>query len=219
MRLDGGPLHVPLGVADLTLDPIGLDLRRAHALVVGPPLSGRSSTLAHVASRLSGAGPALVGLGGLTSPLADAGWWYAAGFGRAAQAEALAAAADLVSGYEGDEVRVVLVLDGAEDVESVENNPRLDALLRSDAVRVVAVVEPATLTRAFSGWLGDLRRNRSVLVLQPGAEADVEAVAGVKASLRPGQDFPPGRGVLVARGRPHLVQVACPRSKAATSAP
>ena len=93
-------------------------------------------------------------------------------------------------------MRVVLVLDGAEDVESVENNPRLDALLRSDAVRVVAVVEPATLTRAFSGWLGDLRRNRSVLVLQPGAEADVEAVAGVKASLRPGQDFPPGRGVL-----------------------
>jgi S-DNA-T family DNA segregation ATPase FtsK/SpoIIIE len=212
-----GPLHVPLGLADLTLEPVGLDLRRANAIVVGPPLSGRSTALAQVAvglrtalDRQGGDGPLLVGLGALTSPLADAVAWDAAGFGRSAQADALHKASELVSGYEGDDVRVVLFLDAAEDVESIEHNPKLDALLRSDAVRVVAVMEAATLSRAFSGWLGDLKRNRSVLVLQPGGEGDVEAVAGVKPGLRPGQDLPPGRGVLVTRGRASLVQVATP---------
>lgn len=217
VELPGGPLHLPLGLADLSLDPVGLDLRRANAVVVGPPLSGRSTALAQVATALrarfegrGGEGPLLVGLGALTSPLAELDLWDAAGFGRSAQADALAKASELVSGYEGAEVRVVLLLDAAEDVESVEHNPKLDALLRSDAVRVVAVVEAATLSRAFSGWLGELRRNRSVLVLQPAGEADVEAVAGVKPGLRPGQDLPPGRGVLVTRGRATLVQVADP---------
>lgn len=204
------PLRCPLGLADLSLDVVEVDLSRQSLVVLGPPGSGRSAALVRVAKSLaaSATGPRLVGVGGLTSPLAALDLWHAAGFGRAKQPGALDEAAAVVEGYEGDEVKVVVVMDSVEDLDSMENNPRLDGLLRSDAVRVAAVVEPATLGRAYSGWMAELKRNRAVLVLQPGGPDDVEAVAGVKPSLRPGQTFPPGRGVLVDHGRPLLVQVA-----------
>jgi hypothetical protein len=90
----------------------------------------------------------------------------------------------------------------------MELGPRLEALVRSDAVRVIAVAEPVTLDRAYSGWVAELKRNRASLVLHPGASSDVEAITGTKAPLRPGQPFVPGRGVLVDHGRPTLLQVA-----------
>jgi len=93
-------------------------------------------------------------------------------------------------------------------VEAMELSSRLEALVRSDAVRVVAVADPVTLDRAYSGWVAELKRNRASLVLQPGASTEVEAITGTKAPLRPGQAFAAGRGVLVDHGRPTLIQVA-----------
>jgi hypothetical protein len=75
----------------------------------------------------------------------------------------------------------------------------------------VAVVEPTTLDRAYSGWVSDLKRNRATLVLQPASSAEVEALTGARTALRPGQAFPPGRGLLVDRGRPVLLQTAYAR--------
>jgi S-DNA-T family DNA segregation ATPase FtsK/SpoIIIE len=211
----GPPLRPHLGVADLSLEPVHVELGRQHLVVVGPPLSGRSAALATVAAGVAGARggprPRLVGVGGAASPLAGMGLWDAAGFGRAAAAEVLAGAAAEVAGAAGDrggEVRLVLVVDAAEDVESPGNGPWLEALVRSDAVRVVAVIEPATLARAYSGWTAELRANRSSLVLQPASAGEVEALAGSKPVLRPGQPFPAGRGVLVDRRSSRLVQVA-----------
>jgi hypothetical protein len=83
----------------------------------------------------------------------------------------------------------------------------LEPLVRSDAVRVVAACDPGTLERAFSGWMTQLKRNRTVLVLQPGSVGDVEEQTRARPSLRPGQEFPPGRGVMVSRGQAILVQV------------
>ena len=79
--------------------------------------------------------------------------------------------------------------------------------MRTDALRVVVACEPTTIAKAYSGWLSTLRRNRSALVLQPESRNDVESAVGVKPSLRPGQAFPPGRGVLVANRQWALVQV------------
>ncbi len=44
-------------------------------------------------------------------------------------------------------------------------------------------------------------------MLQPESRQDVEAAIGVKPALRPGQPFPPGRGIFVANRRWSLVQV------------
>ena len=83
----------------------------------------------------------------------------------------------------------------------------LEPLVRSDAVRVVAACDHTTLERAYSGWMTELKRSRAVLILQPASSSEVEDQTRVKPALRPGQDFPPGRGVLVDRGRARLLQV------------
>ena len=204
-----GGLRVGLGLADLTLATVTVDLGRQNFVVLGPPLSGRSSALAAVATALAGgpAAPQLIGLGGLTSPLAQLDCWDVAGFGRSKHLSALAAAAATVEGDEGDEVKLVVVIDSAEDFESMEYGMTLEPLVRSDAVRVVATAEVSTLERAYSGWMAELKRNRAVLMLQPESAGDVESVTRARPALRPGQPFPPGRGVLVDHGTAVLVQV------------
>jgi DNA segregation ATPase FtsK/SpoIIIE, S-DNA-T family len=207
----GESLRPVLGGADLTLAPVPVDLRRANLLVVGPPLSGRSTALATVAAGVAACRPPgllLVGLGATTSPLASLDLWDVAGFGRSRLRSAVDEALGAAEGHDDGEVRVVVFLDGAEDIEAAGAPPGLDPLLGADVVRTVAVVEPGTLARAFSGWLAKLKQNRSVLQLQPSSAADVEAVAGRRVALRPDQPFPPGRGVLVDRTAATLIQVA-----------
>jgi S-DNA-T family DNA segregation ATPase FtsK/SpoIIIE len=207
-----GPLQPVAGVADLTLEPVLIDLRRDNCLITGGPASGRSTLAGGIAAALAAdpAGPCVVGLGGAASPLAGLDCWDIAGFGRATHAAALDKVVDLVAGDEGTTVRAVVVMDAVEDLEAMELTPRLDELLRSDVARVVAVAEVSTLGRAYSGWLSELRRVRTVAVLQPGSPADVETAAGVMPALRPGQSFPPGRGVLVVRRVAKLVQFGVP---------
>jgi len=218
--VEPGNLKVGVGVADLTLEVVTVDLGRQNLVILGPPLSGRSNGVAAVAvalatrrsipsASLAGRGepPLLVGLGALTSPLAALGCWTLAGFGRSQHSPALIEAARLVEGYEGDDVKLVLCIDSLEDFEAPEHGRLLEVLVRSDAVRVVASGEAATLERSYSGWTADLKRNRAVLVLQPESAADVEAVSRVRPALRPGQLFPPGRAVLVDRGVATLIQV------------
>jgi S-DNA-T family DNA segregation ATPase FtsK/SpoIIIE len=209
-KMRTGPLQVPLGIADLTLETVQVDLSRQNLVVLGPPMSGRSTALGAVAWALAEeqGDIALVGLGGLTSPLGDLTCWDIAGFGRSRHQAVLDEAAAQIEGDEGDEVKLVLVLDSVEDLEAMEYSMRLEQLVRSDAVRVVATAETVTLERAYSGWTAELKRNRAVLMLQPESVADVEAVTRAKPSLRPGQQFPAGRGVLVDHGRPTLIQVA-----------
>jgi DNA segregation ATPase FtsK/SpoIIIE, S-DNA-T family len=209
---EGEPLHFALGRADLTLETVEVDLTSANFVVTGPPLSGRSTALrAAVAGLRAGTpGVRLVGVGSLTSPLAQEGFWDLAGFGRAQQSTALAKAAELVGGYEGAEARVVLVIDSVEDVDAMELNVHLEPLVRSDAVRVLAACDTGTLERAYSGCMTQLKRNRTVLVLQPASVADIEEQTRARPSLRPGQEFPPGRGVVVSRGQATLVQVGYP---------
>jgi S-DNA-T family DNA segregation ATPase FtsK/SpoIIIE len=208
-----------LGVADLTGRSVGVDLRRTDLVVVGPPLSGRSTALATLALGLASAAvtdgprPRLVGLGAASSPLADLGVWDVAGFGRGRLEAALddaAAAVEVIDGEDGRGVRAVVVIDAVEDLEQPDVAAALDVLVGSDAVRTIAVVEPATLARSFSGWIARLKTNRAMLQLQPASAVDVEAVCGRRVPLRPDQPFPPGRGVLVDRLGATLVHVARP---------
>jgi DNA segregation ATPase FtsK/SpoIIIE, S-DNA-T family len=205
-------LQPVIGVVDLTLAPVRVDLTRTNLVITGPPLSGRSTAAAAVAAGLAGTpdAPVLVGLGAMGSPLADFDGLAIRGFGRAAVGPALDEATALVAGDDRTDVRVVLFVDAVEDLESAELAARLEQLVRHDAVRVVAVVDAATLSRTFSGWVAELKNNRSVLLLQPASVSDIESFTGRRVPLRPEQPFPPGRGVLVDRRAAVLVQVAVP---------
>jgi len=206
----GGFLTAPLGLVDLSLDTALADLSRQNLVVAGPPLSGKSTALETVALGLresSGAGLRLVALGTAASPLAGLDVWDDAAFARAGLAGVVERLADDLADDEGVEARVVLFVDAAEDVEGNDVLRTLEALTKSDALRLAVACEPATVAKAYSGWMAALRRNRSALVLQPESKVDVETTVGVKPDLRPGQPFPPGRGVYVANRRWQLVQV------------
>src|SRR5690606_31699552 len=182
----GEDLRPVLGLADLALAPAPVDLRRSNLIVVGPPRSGRSPVLATIARGLGlpegppggdrGARPLLVALGAASSPLADLVGWDVAGFGRGRLKVALDEAVAALAGRDGPEVAAGVLLDAAEDLEVPDLAARRDALVGSEAVRAVAVVEPATLARSFSGWVAQLKTNRAVLHLQPASALEVEAV-------------------------------------------
>lgn len=204
-----GPVRFLLGVADLTLETVQIDLANQNLVVTGPPLSGKSTALETAVEglRAGTAGVRFAGIGGLTSPLATSSVWDIAGFGRARHVPALQDAVDLLAGDEGDQVKLILVVDSLEDFEGMEYNPLLEAIVRSDAVRVLAACDAATLERAYAGWMTDLERNRVLLVLRPGSPTEIEDQSRSRLVVRPGQQFPPGRGVLVGRGRSTLIQV------------
>ena len=109
-----------------------------------------------------------------------------------------------------DLMTTMLIAQGAEVTRAAR---------AEDAVRTIAVVEPATLARSFSGWIAQLKTNRAMLQLQPASAMDVEAVCGRRVPLRPDQPFPPGRGVLVDRVGATLVQVARPGAGSLGSPP
>jgi S-DNA-T family DNA segregation ATPase FtsK/SpoIIIE len=203
------PLTAPLGLVDLSLDTALVDLSRQNLVVTGPPLSGKSTALetVGVGLRHSSPGVRLVALGTAASPLAALDVWDDAAFARAGLAGVVERLADDLADDEGVEARVALFVDAAEDVEGNDVLRTLEALTRRDAVRLVVACEPTTLSKAYSGWLAALRRNRSALVLQPESKVDVDTTVGIKPDLRPGQAFPAGRGVYVANRRWQLVQV------------
>jgi S-DNA-T family DNA segregation ATPase FtsK/SpoIIIE len=204
------PVTAPLGVADLSLSVVEVDLSRQNFVVTGPPMSGRSTALAAVARGLrasSGDSLRLVGLGGAASPLAALDLWDDAAFSRAGQLGVVERLADDLDDDGPVDARVVLFVDGVEDVEGNDVMRYLEAVVRCDCVRLAAACEPTTLAKAYSGWVSALRRNRSALVLQPESKAEVDGVVGIKPDLRPDQPFPAGRGVFVANRQWMLVQV------------
>ena len=189
----GAALTAPLGVVDLTLAPVHVDLRRQNFVVLGPPMSGRSSALATVAAGLrasSGDDLRLVAIGSASSPLQNLDIWDDAAFSRATHARAGEA-----------------LWESVADDEDYDVERPLEQLAKRECVRLVVACEPTTLTKAYSGWLSTLRRNRSALMLQPETRSDVETALDVRPALRPGQAFPPGRGILVANRAWSMVQV------------
>ena len=205
-----GPLRVPLAVADLTLDTVEVDLVRGHFVVSGPPQSGKSVALAVLAEGLRrDERVQLMAVGAITSPLAELALWDEVAFERRKQSVLFEELGARLETLEGGEVQVVLFVDEAADLDDGAAR-LLEPLARLDALRLAVAVDPAALARGFSGWLGAIRRSRRLLLLQPESRGEVEQLAGVKARFRPGQLFPPGRGVFVADRSWALVQVGLP---------
>jgi hypothetical protein len=173
-------------------------------------MSGRSSALATVAAGLrasSGDDLRLVALGSASSPLQALDVWDDSAFSRSGHARVADALWELLADDEGVDARAVLFVDGAEEIDDYDVERPLEQLAKRESVRLVVACEPTTLSKAYSGWLSTLRRNRSAVFLQPQTRTDVESVFEVRPALRPGQEFPPGRGIFVANRGWSLVQV------------
>ena len=209
-------------LGDLGLAPVGFALHDGeHALVLGPPGSGRTSALAAIGAA---AGP-------LAAVVADEPTDLSRRLGLApvpvAEVEGLALAAEverLGSGRRarrgepedrhdcpedvvplGPPRRVLLVddADRAADPDGALGRIAADAAVR---LHIVAAVRPDRLRSAYGGWLSELRASRSGVLFRPGpVDGDL-----LGATLPARLDLPAvaGRGVVVSAGTAAVAQIA-----------
>jgi S-DNA-T family DNA segregation ATPase FtsK/SpoIIIE len=212
-RRPAGPGVTTVGVGGDDLGPVDLDLLDIGPgwAVIGPPRSGRSTALAGVVEALAGRPGGELPVVVLTprpSPLR----------GLAGEAGVLA----VLSGPEIDaelpglldelgEGPLALVVDDAELVVDGAAVRELDRFLRGARDRGRSLLVGATtddvLASRYRGWLADVRRSRSGLLLRPAGPADGD-VFDLRLPRGLGAGWPVGRGVLVTRGRTQSVQVA-----------
>lgn len=172
-------------------------------LVVGPPGSGRSTTLCTVAAGLARLGVPTVAVALRRSPLRDV-----AGLAGCARS---AADGELLEHLPPG---TALLVDDAELVLDTALAPALDRAVAAAADTggpVFAAGSTATLLTAFRGFTVDLGRAGRAVVLSPAAPGDGE-VAGMRlpaTSCRPG-GAPPGRELLLGSGPPLPVQLVMP---------
>ena len=200
------------GVADISLAPAAVDLAWSHAAVIGPPRSGRSTALVALTRGVQQA--AALGepyvIGPASSPLSALGLpGSCSAFGNVDDVGALLERAANLASLAPSEDRLVLVVDDLDAFDHPALAPAWERLVGADAIRMVAAIE----TRAMVGYttnaaLSELRRSRTMLVLQPDDPGDFLQLTGVRLPHRSGLAMVPGRGVLLADRRPAIVQVA-----------
>ncbi|HKY16440.1 MAG TPA: FtsK/SpoIIIE domain-containing protein [Microthrixaceae bacterium] len=204
-------LEVVLGIADLTLDPVTIDLSHSHAVIAGLPRSGRSTAAALVAAGLLADGIEVWAVGPAGSPLASVAGLGRAAFGRTDTiAPVLDELATVSESLPGPRPRV-LVVDDLDALEDTSLTGLWERLVRVDDLRIVATIESRSLGGfSMNAMLNEVRKARRALHLQPDDAVEFFQTTGVKAPIRPGTPMPPGRGVLVVDRRPTMVQVGLP---------
>lgn len=205
-------IAVRFALGDLGLAPVGFALHDGeHALVLGPPGSGRTSALAAIGAA---AGP-------LAVVVADEPTDLCRRLGLdpvpVAEVERLVTRR-VVRGEPGDRHdcpegseppspgrRVLLVddADRATDPDGALGRIAADAATR---LHIVAAVRPDRLRSAYGGWLSELRASRSGVLFRPGpVDGDL-----LGATLPARLDLPAvaGRGVVVSAGAAAVAQIA-----------
>lgn len=198
----GPNLHIPFGLDDRTRSVAALTLRPGeHALIAGPPGSGRTAALSTLAVQLRRSDPDLV-LVAVTPSGADA-------LSELDVVDASGTATDLEHVLRraiGDDRRWVILVD---DADRIQNSPALEELVTASrpGLHVLAAVRSASVRSMYSHWTRHVRASGIGVILQPDNGADGELL-GVR--LPRGERLPelPGRGYRVAAGLANVVQVA-----------
>ena len=201
-----------VGISSTTLRPVGFSLRGPH-MVLGPSGSGRTTTVQTMVQAALRARPGLKAW--LFSPRTSAltrapGLWSGVAIG----AEACEVAAERLraqvvdAGEDGPSMLVVV-----ERAQDLDNSGCEDAI--ADLVREAVGAEQVVIAEADSGFFnssyglaGGFRGGRSGISLQPNGD-DSQAFSVDYRGVSTDQMLE-GRGYLVARGTPELIQVAVP---------
>ncbi|MDX6199113.1 MAG: segregation ATPase FtsK/SpoIIIE, family [Actinomycetota bacterium] len=189
---------VVLGVGGDELEPVTVDLSDSGFVVSGPPRSGRSTALMTIGRQLVAAGSRVVAVAPRQSPLRDLPTCHT----------------DREASYDLEALLAeppdALLID---DAELLVDSPL--AYLLEKAVRemrdtgtiVVAAGTTDELVTGYRGFVVELRRSKSGLLLSPQSAADGDLL-GVRLSRSVGGPIHPGRGLLCSRGTTTPLQVA-----------
>lgn len=196
--------EAPIGLSGISFRPAVLDLSEQRAfMVAGPDRSGRSTALVTIADAVRSAGGEHLLVAPRRSPLRELDHWTATAFDLGAAGEVLARAA-------GSPGPLVLVIDDGDELVDTPHDPTLVDLVRRTRdyeMILLAAVRTHVAHRVFGGWVGDLRKVRHGLLLQPDVDSDGD-LFGVRLPRKANRRFPPGRGYLVGRGPLDFIQVA-----------
>jgi S-DNA-T family DNA segregation ATPase FtsK/SpoIIIE len=200
------PLFVPLGIGDDSLEPAGFELFEGdHALISGPPRTGRTTALLVVAEVVSRLYPELdlVGVAVRRSALRDC-----AALARLVSTPA--ELADLATELRASEKTTVLLIDDADTVDDPAR--ALSDLFAAPLSNLHAIVAGRNdAMRTLGHWSVGVRRSRTGLLLQPELQVD-GTLLGVTLPRRPAPPVRPGCGYRVDPGGFELLQVAQPES-------
>ncbi|MGH8901711.1 MAG: FtsK/SpoIIIE domain-containing protein [Egibacteraceae bacterium] len=203
-RLETGRVELAVGIADADLGPAVLVLRSTdHALVAGPPYSGKSSALMLVASLLRAADPGfvLIGVCDERSPLWPLQALDAAG--------PLPDLAHVLRAGLADARRWFVLVDDAPLID--DEDGVLAAVLRPGrpGLHVIAAGRTDDLRGGYGHWTRHVRQARTGILLQPDLAADGE-ILGVRLPRRVSVPLVAGRGFVVNAADPSLAQIALP---------
>jgi S-DNA-T family DNA segregation ATPase FtsK/SpoIIIE len=142
--------------------------------------------------------------------LASLGIWTSVGLGVEASVELTKKiAARVREGPPAAGAGLVLLLDGAEDFNERGSMPDLDWLAgpgREHGVRLVVAVNNQAAPMIRQPWMTQVKNQLQGLLLNPDPTMD-GLLLGVRLPPRKAGPMPPGRGYLVSRGSPELIQV------------
>jgi S-DNA-T family DNA segregation ATPase FtsK/SpoIIIE len=190
--------QVVVGVGGDELEALTVDLQEDGFVIAGPARSGRSAALLTLAEQLRSGGAHVVAVAPRPSPLRSLPGCHT----------------DREASYDLERVLAArpdaLLLD---DAELLVDSPLAHLLeravreMRDSGTTVVAAGTTDDLVTGYRGFVVDLRRARSGLLLSPQSAADGDLL-GVRLSRAIGGDVHPGRGLLCLRGVATPVQVA-----------
>jgi len=206
------PLLGLLGLGGDDAGPLTVDFagRSPVFLVCGPPGTGRSTVLLTLAVSLMASGTRIVALTPRVSPLrrlAEYSW-------NRVLTDPNPSAADLEAALEEVGTPCVVLVDDADLLAQV---PAADAVLRrvvatgkDRGLGLAAAATPETFVQAMVGWIGDARRLRQGVLLNPQSAAEGDVIG---ARLPPNQlrrPARPGRGYTADPASGGLLQIALP---------
>lgn len=190
---------LPIGIADDTLAPAGWTFRADdHALVVGPPGSGRSSTLRALAAIIDAAGDTeLLTVEGRAGRRGSDPW------DRALVAVQEVAARAVARGNR----RLVVLIDDADRLPDHGHGLHDLVTAGGTEVHLVLATTGDQARRGFAHVTREVRGRGLGLLLVPDHDLDGE-LFGVRLPRRAPLGMRPGRGYLVSGGRSRFVQTA-----------
>ncbi len=201
-RAEREPLFIPIGIGDDSLEPVGFELYEGdHAMIAGPPRTGRTTSLLVVAEVVAQLYPGipLIGLATRRSALREC-----------PALDRVLTSADQLAELAGDlrasdQLQLLLI----DDADAVDDPGRaLSDLFSTPLPNLHAVVAGRTdALKTIGHWSLGVRRSRTGLLLQPDVQMD-GALLGITLPRRPLPPVRPGCGYRIDPSGFELVQVA-----------
>ncbi|MET8143921.1 FtsK/SpoIIIE domain-containing protein [Sphaerisporangium sp. NPDC005288] len=198
LRAAPGPMRPLVAIGGDTLTALGPDLADVPTFVIaGPPRTGRSTALLTVARSLLEQGTGVIILAPRRSPLRDLAGTPGV---RAVFTDAEVTVADFRAAL-GDvpEDNAVIIVDDAELFMQSEIDADLSLLARGGAGNgwgLVLAGNAEALSLGLAGWVGQVKRNRSGMLLSPQGLSDGEVIGVRLTRGLVGRAPQPGRGLL-----------------------